>query len=158
MTSVTRRKLCLGVAAGALTNGLVTLTRAQTTPRFIVHRDASCGCCGAWVKRVQEAGFSVQIVNEPDMKAIKKHLGVPVALSACHTAEVDGYVIEGHTPIAAIKRLLEEKPKAIGLAVPGMPAGSPGMEMSGDQEAYDVILFGTDGLRGYGKFKGDKSL
>jgi len=157
MTSITRRKLCLGVAVGALASDLVALARAQSQARFIVHRDASCGCCGAWVKRVQEAGFSVQVVNEPDMKAIKKRLGVPAALSACHTAEVDGYVIEGHTPIAAIKRLLEEKPKAIGLAVPGMPAGSPGMEMGGDQEVYDVILFGADGQRDYGKFKGDKA-
>jgi hypothetical protein len=157
MVAFTRRNLCFGAAIGALASALAAPVAAQDQISVIVHRDASCGCCGRWVKRLQEEGFQVEIINEPDMKAVKKRLGVPGALTACHTAEIGGYVIEGHTPVAAIKRLLQEKPRAIGLAVPGMPAGSPGMEMGGDPEVYEVVLFAADGQRGYGKFKGGEA-
>ena len=96
--------------------------------------------------------------NEPDMKAVKSRLDVPAELASCHTAEIDGYVVEGHAPVAAIERLLEERPEATGLAVPGMPAGSPGMETGGGAESYEVVLFGSAGRRSYGSSRGDAAL
>src|SRR5688572_16921989 len=94
---------------------------AESLPLIKVNRDPSCGCCGAWVDHVRQAGFPVEVVETSEMNRVKVGLGVPQALAACHTAEVAGYIIEGHVPAAAIKRLLAEKPQAKGLAVPGMP-------------------------------------
>src|SRR5215213_7271765 len=101
-------------------------------------------------------GFAVKTVNTRSLDREKTRLGVPKELAACHTAEVSGYVAEGHVPAAAIKKLLAEKQSATGLAVPGMPQGSPGMGGTGDR--YDVILFGKDEQRVFGRYKGDKAL
>jgi len=102
-------------------------------------------------------GFATKVLDAADIDAVKRRLGVPDDLAACHTAQVAGYVIEGHVPAAALKRFLAEKPNAAGLAVPGMPIGSPGME-AGKPEKYDVILFGPDGRRTYMRFIGEQSL
>jgi len=121
---------------------------------MIVHKDPNCGCCGGWVEHLRDAGFKVDVRDVPDLNRVKTRLGVPADLAACHTAELSGYAIEGHVPAAALRRLLSEKPKAKGLAVPGMPVGSPGMEVpDGRTEEYDVVLFGMQ-RRTYARFKG----
>jgi hypothetical protein len=98
------------------------------TSNILVHKDPNCGCCSGWAKHLKDNGFAVTVDERADLQVVRKRLGVPADLAACHTAEVDGYVIEGHVPALAVRRLLRERPNAIGLAVPGMPAGSPGME------------------------------
>jgi hypothetical protein len=126
---------------------------------MVVTRDPSCGCCSAWVEHIRSAGFQVEVIESNDLAALKLRLGIPGHLAACHTAEIEGYVLEGHVPAPAIKRLLIERPAATGLAVPGMPIGSPGMEVSGaPDERYDVILFGLPGQRVYARFQGAQAL
>lgn len=110
-----------------------------------VYKDPSCGCCAKWVEHLQAHSFAVAVHETADMAAIKQQFQVPEALQACHTAIIDGYVIEGHVPADDIRRLLNERPAARGLAVAGMPAGSPGMETDGPAEHYDVMLFPDTG-------------
>ena len=113
---------------------------------MIVHKSEFCGCCGLWVDHMREAGFQVEVRNNENMNPIKQRLGVPPGKGSCHTAEVGGYFVEGHVPAGDVMRLLMEKPDARGLAVPGMPAGSPGMEMpDGRVQPYTVELVGKDG-------------
>jgi hypothetical protein len=120
-----------------------------------VHKDPSCGCCSGWVDHVRKAGYTVEVTESSALGGLKKRLAIPEALWSCHTAEVDGYVLEGHVPAAAVGRLLAERPRAKGLAVPGMPIGSPGMEVAGmEAETFDVVLFGPDGQSVFGRFKG----
>jgi hypothetical protein len=115
-------------------------------PHVMVHKSPTCGCCMVWVKHLEAAGFSVKTQDSNDMGAIKSRLGVPADKGSCHTAVVGGYFIEGHVPAADIKRLLAEKPDAKGLTVPGMPLGSPGMEVpDGTVQPYAVELVGRDG-------------
>ena len=118
-----------------------------TRPAMIVHKDPNCGCCQSWADIAQAAGHQVQIVNEADMAAVKARLGVPEELGSCHTTEVAGITVEGHVPIEAVERVLRERPQGLrGLAVPGMPAGSPGMETpDGRREPFQVIAFFEDG-------------
>lgn len=142
----------LGAAACALQIGVA---RAADATRMVVHKSATCGCCGKWAARMREAGYAVEEIIETDMKAVKARLGVPEAMHSCHTAEVDGYIVEGHVPAKAIAQLLKERPKAVGLAAPGMPSGSPGMEM-GEAEVYTLYLFDAAGSREFGKWLGDK--
>jgi hypothetical protein len=122
-----------------------------------VYKDPSCDCCSGWVQHLQHAGFTVKTIETSDLKPVKTRLGVPNDLAACHTAQIGGYVIEGHVPAAALKRFLNDQPSAIGLAVPGMPVGSPGME-GGTAEPYDVVMFGPGGRRTYMRFVGDRAL
>jgi hypothetical protein len=130
---------------------LATYATAATTqrasgPRIVVHKNESCGCCKLWVSHLEQAGFSVQVVNEDNLGPIKERMGIPYGKGSCHTAEVESYFIEGHVPVGDIKRLLRERPRAKGLTVPGMPAGSPGMEVpSGKIDSYDVLLVAKDG-------------
>lgn len=115
-------------------------------PTLIVHKNASCGCCGAWVEHMRRSGFAVKVENVDNLVSIKERVGIPPAMGSCHTAEVDGYFVEGHVPSADVKRLLTEHPHARGLTVPGMPVGSPGMESaSGEVKPYDVYLVADDG-------------
>ncbi|WP_340569387.1 DUF411 domain-containing protein [Stenotrophomonas sp. G106K1] len=115
-------------------------------PLAIVHKTASCGCCGVWADHLKAAGFPVEIRDTDDMHPIKQRLGVPAGKASCHTAEIGGYVVEGHIPVSDIKRLLKERPAARGLVLPGMPAGSPGMEMPDDHvQPYTVELVLADG-------------
>ncbi|MGS1120395.1 DUF411 domain-containing protein [Rhodanobacter sp. UC4436_H3] len=109
-----------------------------------VYRDPSCGCCGAWISYLRTQGYAVTVHEDQAMTAVKTRLGVPADATSCHTALIGGYVIEGHVPVEDIRRLLAEHPDARGLAAPGMPIGSPGMEM-GAPEHYDVVLIGRDG-------------
>ena len=109
-----------------------------------VWKDPGCGCCVGWVDHLKAAGFKVRTHDVNDVNAARAANGVPLALGACHTARIGGYAIEGHVPAAEIKRLLRERPKAAGLAVPGMPLGSPGME-SPNPQTYETIAFTADG-------------
>jgi hypothetical protein len=121
-------------------------TGAASEPRVVVHKSETCGCCKLWVSHLEQAGFVVQVVNEENLGPTKERVGVPYGMGACHTAEVEGYFVEGHVPAADIRRLLRERPQAKGLTVPGMPAGSPGMEVpSGQVDPYDVFLVAADG-------------
>jgi hypothetical protein len=150
----TRRGVCLGlVLAGAAP------ARAADLPRMVVTKDPSCGCCRAWAEHVRAAGFPIEVVESASVARLKARLGVPQDLAGCHTAEVGGYVVEGHVPAAAIRRLLEERPAAIGLAVPGMPVGSPGMEVEGSPpETYEVVLFGPSGRRRFARYRAAEEL
>jgi len=113
-----------------------------------VYKSPTCGCCSAWVEHIRAAGFDAQVVDVPDeeLQTRKSRLGVGPRLASCHTAIVNGYVVEGHVPAADIKRMLAEKPAIAGIAAPGMPVGSPGMEVpSGQKDRYDVVAFTKSG-------------
>jgi hypothetical protein len=119
---------------------------AQQKPTLSVFKTATCGCCSKWVDHMKAAGFETRVQDVDDISAVKQKLGVATEISSCHTAQVDGYVIEGHVPAESVQRLLKERPKVAGLAVPGMPMGSPGMEVPGGQkDAYSVLAFEKDG-------------
>lgn len=118
---------------------------APEWPTITVWQSPTCGCCGDWVTHLEENGFTVQTLLRHNVPMIKYRLGLPPDMASCHTAMVEGYIIEGHVPAADIKRLLKEQPLARGLAVPGMPVGSPGMEMDGRVDDYAVLLFDADG-------------
>ncbi|KFN47105.1 DUF411 domain-containing protein [Arenimonas metalli] len=116
-------------------------------PLVTVHKSPYCGCCEKWIEHMQAAGFEVEVVNTEDMTPVKQRVGIPPGKGSCHTAEVGGYFVEGHVPADDVKRMLAEKPAARGIAVPGMPIGSPGMESpDGRVQAYEVQLIDKDGL------------
>lgn len=116
-------------------------------PLVTVHKSPYCGCCEKWIEHMQAAGFKVEVVNTDDMTPVKQRVGIPPGKGSCHTAEVDGYFVEGHVPAEDVKRLLAERPEARGIAVPGMPIGSPGMESpDGRVQAYEVQLVDKQGL------------
>ena len=150
----TRRWALIAGAASMLQGGTLS---AAAQPVVTVHRDPNCGCCLGWVQHLQKAGFPTKVFDNTDLEAMKVRLGVPNDLEACHTAQIGDYVIEGHVPTVALKRFLNDKPSAIGLAVPGMPVGSPGME-EGSAEPYEVVMFGLAGRRTYMRFVGDRAL
>ncbi len=153
--SINRRTALCTLAAAAL--GSVAPTAIAAAPGMTVYKDPSCGCCGLWAKHVERAGFAVTLEDVADLDAIKARFGVPEALQSCHTAIVAGYVVEGHVPAGAVMRLLKERPDARGLAVPGMPIGSPGME-GHPVETYDVILFGPGGQKVFARYRGPREL
>ncbi len=138
----TRRRLLAALAALPFAGALA---RAQAAgPLVTVYKTATCGCCNDWVKHLRANGFRVEAHDVEDLGAVKRRFGIPRALASCHTARAGGYRIEGHVPAREIRRLLAERPEAAGLAVPGMPLGSPGME-AGRREPYAVLLFRADG-------------
>jgi hypothetical protein len=112
---------------------------------MVVYKSPTCGCCSGWIDHVRAAGFRVIARDTSDVGAVKRRLGVLPTLQSCHTAIIAGYAVEGHVPADAIQRLLEERPQIAGIAVPGMPAGSPGMESATPYVHYDVIAFDKDG-------------
>ena len=114
------------------------------TPTLVVYKTPTCGCCKGWVKEMENAGFKVEVHDLDDLSSIKHAAGVPDALQACHTARIGGYVVEGHVPAADIRRLLAERPDVAGIATPGMPMGSPGME-GAYKDHYDVMTFDGSG-------------
>ena len=121
-------------------------TSANAHDLVTVYKNDSCSCCKEWVRHLQHAGFAVEVHDIDNMGPTKERVGIPAAMGSCHTAEVGGYFVEGHVPADDIKRLLREHPDAKGLTVPGMPAGSPGMEVpSGQTQPYDVFLVSKDG-------------
>lgn len=152
-----RRAFLAGLAATPLAAALPA--SAQGLPEVVVWKDPNCGCCGAWVDHMRAAGFPVTVNETADMSPVKERLGVPRLLGSCHTASVDGYVIEGHVPADAVKRLLAERPDAQGLSVPGMPIGSPGMEVPGvADEEYDVVLFGESRMERFSRYRGGERI
>lgn len=112
--------------------------------RMQVYKTPTCGCCGKWVQHLRDNGFEVAVQDVPDTSPYRRKYGVPDQLASCHTGIVDGYAVEGHVPAREIQRVLREKPKAVGLAVPGMPAGSPGMEAP-HSPGYSVLLVSWNG-------------
>ena len=116
-----------------------------TLPPVVVYKLATCGCCETWSEHMQAAGFRVETRDTQDLDAIKTEAGVPFGQGSCHTAKVGDYFVEGHVPADDVKRLLGERPDALGLTVPGMPIGSPGMEQGDTREPYDVLLVAKDG-------------
>jgi len=126
------------------TPAMAAVTADQPLPKVVVYKTAACGCCEGWVEHLQAAGFEVDARNVVDLMTIKRDAGVPASNSSCHTALVDGYVVEGHVPADVIKRLLAERPGITGIAVPGMPTGSPGMEGPGAMP-YDVLAIDRQG-------------
>ncbi len=144
--TVSRRRLLIGGAALLAIAPVGTL--AQTAgPAIRVMKDPNCGCCSAWIEILERDGFAVTTEASAGtlLMRYKAENGIPPAMASCHTGRVDGYMIEGHVPVADIRRLLDERPDAVGLAVPGMPYGSPGMGPETERDAYDVFLIRRDG-------------
>jgi len=139
------RGAALAAVAGAPATLLAADAAGVADTGMTVYKDAGCGCCRAWVDHARAHGFHVTAHDVPDIDAIKEQLGVPAKLASCHTALVGGYLVEGHVPADVVRQLLKERPKVAGIAVPGMPVGSPGMEMGDRRDRYDVIAFGRDG-------------
>ena len=142
---ISRRALRGGLRALLL--GFLFAAGSAAAGTMTVYKTATCGCCSAWVEHVRNAGFEVDAVNVSRAELVdhKRRLKLPSALGSCHTAVIDGYVIEGHVPAADIRRLLDESPDVAGLAVPGMPLGSPGMDFDDRTEPYNVVAFDQAG-------------
>lgn len=136
--------MLLGIALAAGTVAAQSTRGAAKKPHLVVYKSPTCGCCAKWVEHVNAAGFTSETTNLPDVTPIKVKNGVTPALASCHTSLVGGYVIEGHVPAEDIQRLLRERPAIVGLAAPGMPAGSPGMDVPGSPP-YQVLSFDKQG-------------
>jgi hypothetical protein len=143
MPSMPRRELAVAFAV------LAAAPRAfAAAPTLEVWKMRTCPCCAGWAEHFTAAGFATTVQEVDDVGAIRAAAGVPADLGGCHTSKVAGYVVEGHVPVVAVQRLLAERPAIAGLAIPGMPLGSPGMETGGEPaEPYDVIAFAADGSR-----------
>jgi len=138
------------IVASSFTTSAVAEPPAQgeseSLPQMVVYHDPACGCCGKWMDHMREAGFVIRAETGEDIRLVKQQFNVPASLQSCHTAVVDSYAIEGHVPAADVKRLLAEKPDVAGIAVPGMPMGSPGMEYDGTKrQEFDVVTFDKAG-------------
>jgi len=140
------RRLLLRAAGALAVLGLVPRANAQGAELVTVYKSPTCGCCSEWVKHIRASGLRVETHDLGDVSPMRRRFGVPGALASCHTAVVAGYAIEGHVPAADIQRLLRERPKIAGLAVPGMVIGSPGMEQ-GPPQAYATLAFDDRGYR-----------
>jgi hypothetical protein len=139
------RRTGIVVAVLMLVSGAAWAQRDQK-PTIDVFKTSTCGCCKIWVEHLRSSGFTVKTTDVEDLSGIKAKHGVPSKLQSCHTGVVDGYVVEGHVPAADIHRILKERPKVAGLAVPGMPIGSPGMEVKGvTPQPFDVMAFEKGG-------------
>jgi hypothetical protein len=142
------RLLVLAAAFASSPSDAALAQRATATaklPAVTVYKDPNCGCCSLWGRHLEQAGFPVTYTNSTDMPAIRTKHRVPRTLQSCHTAIVDGYVVEGHVPAADVRRLLSTRPKVLGIAVPGMPLGSPGMEQGSRKDSYAVMSFDATG-------------
>jgi hypothetical protein len=141
METISRRKMLLAISIVASASHRI---RGQQPPKVDVYKDPTCGCCSLWVTHMKMRGFDTTVTDVPDIAAVKTKYHVPNQLRSCHTALVGGYVIEGHVPATDVQRLLKQRPKVVGLAVPGMPIGSPGMEGQNGRP-YDVLTFDAAG-------------
>ncbi|AFT68741.1 putative metal-binding protein [Alloalcanivorax dieselolei B5] len=139
------KKLLLGAA-------LTLASMAASAASLEVYKSPTCGCCIKWVEHMRENGFDVKVHETHNLQPIKEKAGLRAGLGSCHTAFIDGYTIEGHVPAKEVKRLLEERPEAVGLTVPAMPIGSPGMEMGDRQDPYEVLLFDEKGTEVYAQY------
>lgn len=144
-TQLTGMVVSMLIVAGALAAGSLAVGAAE--PKVHVAKTATCGCCKIWIDYMKKEGFDVvtQTMAAGQLAKYKMEQGIEPEYASCHTAKVGGYVVEGHVPVREIKRLLDEKPDAIGLAVPGMPLGSPGMDFGSEKEPYEVLLIKKDG-------------
>jgi hypothetical protein len=148
----TRSRIVKAIFAASL---LTSMPVQAAGPKINVYKTTTCGCCGKWVEHLKANGFTPVVTDVPSTAEYRRKYGVPEQLLSCHTATVGGYSVEGHVPAADIQRLLKEKPKAQGLAVPGMPLGSPGMEAA-RKDPYSVLLFTSDGRTTvFQKYPGD---
>lgn len=150
--AITRREAIVaalrGFAVASLPSAFVpAFSGAQPAVTVIaVYKDASCQCCSKWIAHLRASGFAPTVTDQSDMSSLKDSMGIPAALRSCHTAVLGKYLIEGHVPASDLRRLLTSAPhKVVGLAAPGMPSGSPGMEMPGRADRYDVIAFDAHG-------------
>lgn len=137
--------------ADAAPDASATLSTAgsQQLPSIVVYKTLTCGCCGGWVEHMRQSGFAVDVRDLPgnmELMQVKAEAGVPGDMASCHTSLVDGYVIEGHVPADQVKRLLAERPALAGIAAPGMPAGSPGMDVP-NSPPYEIIAWNQDGAK-----------
>ena len=153
-----RRRLAFAVLAVAASSGCsgpaspAAQTAVALQPVVTVYKTATCSCCDRWARHMADHGFVIQTRVVGDMREVRSALGVPERLRSCHTAAVDGYIVEGHVPAGDVKRLLSERPAARGIAAPGMATGSPGMEYGDRKDPYDVVLFtGTGDLQVFAK-------
>ena len=151
-----RKNLIRAVLAAAAVTALFAVgitTSAQRPVTVEVFKTPTCGCCALWVKHLEENGFQTKVTDMDDLSAVKKKQGVPSKATSCHTAVVDGYALEGHVPASEVRRLLKERPAVAGLAVPGMPLGSPGMDFGSTKQPYDVLSFDkAGGLKVYASY------
>jgi len=134
----TRRALVAGLL-------LAPLAAYAALPEVEVYKSPTCGCCGEWVKHMREQGFKVKVIEVPDTSPYRTRSGIALRYGSCHTARVAGYALEGHVPAREVRRLLREQPLALGLAVPGMPSGAPGMEQGPQADPFDVLLLTANG-------------
>lgn len=145
---LTRRALLQSLAGATLIAIAAARPVRAAAPELQVWKTPTCGCCNDWIRHLKENGFAVRAIDVPDTAPIRSRAGIPARLGSCHTALVDGYAIEGHVPAREIQRLLRERPKAVGITVPGMPIGSPGMDGPAygyREDPYDVLLVRADG-------------
>jgi hypothetical protein len=133
------------VVAGAVLLGGLVAAQRPTAPMVQVFKSPTCGCCALWVKHLEANGFTTTVTDVEDISTVKAKYGVPERLQSCHTAVVNGYVLEGHVPAADVQRLLKDRPAVVGVAVPGMPMGSPGMEVGSTVQPYNVMAFDKQG-------------
>ena len=154
---VTRRGALLG---GATLVALASTRVSAAEPTIAITKGTGCECCEGWAKHLRANGYTVSVAETDDLEAVKVKLGIPDDLRTCHTGQMGDYLLEGHVPAAAVSYLLREKPEGmIGLAVPGMPVGAPGMEVKGAKlDEYPVILFGPAGRKTWARFKGTTQL
>jgi hypothetical protein len=145
MSGMTFRSLAVAVSLVALAAATAASQAKPTAVPIQVFKTPTCGCCAKWVDHMKAAGFAPEVQDLPNLSVVKSNAGVPANLQSCHTALVGGYVVEGHVPAETVKRLLKEKPRVAGIAVPGMPIGSPGMEQGDRRDAYEVLTFTRDG-------------
>jgi hypothetical protein len=138
--TLTAAMLALGVSIGHGQTKASAPVKSAT-----VYKQVGCGCCSIWAEHLRKAGFKVSSMEVSDLARIKNTYGVPQAAHTCHTALIDGYVFEGHVPIDLVQKVLKERPRIAGLAVPGMPIGSPGMESGSRKDPYDVLAFDREG-------------
>lgn len=136
--------LVLSIVLSA-TGGFVYMQNVSAETEMTVYKSATCGCCGKWISHMEENGFKVKAVDVLEMNLVKEKYGIDRQLASCHTAVIDGYFVEGHVPADDVKRLLSEKPDVFGLSVPGMPVGSPGMEMGERVDRYSVVAIDKKG-------------
>ena len=142
-----RSMLTLAVVIGLAWAGSVWMAaQSSAKPQMTVYKSSTCGCCSKWVEHMQANGFEVKAIDVDDIDKVKHERGVPDSAASCHTAVVNGYVVEGHVPADAVLKVLKEKPPIAGIAVPGMPMGAPGMEVpSGQKAAYTIVSFDKTG-------------
>jgi hypothetical protein len=133
----------------------LSLLQAAPAPLMTVYKTPTCGCCAKWVEHIKAAGIRVKVIEVPNTAPARQTAGIQEKYASCHTGMINGYAIEGHVPVADIQRLLKEKPKAKGLAVPGMPMGSPGME-GPYKDAYNVLLINAEGSTVFSKYAGSR--